>query len=308
MTFRDFGLLLFGMTALVGASSACRVAEERSSSEEGGGGEGGASDDNDLDLSPTGPVDVCPGGIVLNGACQPCDRGTYEGDFELDDASIGALAGYTRVTGELRPGRPQTGCSVPLTSLAPLGCLKRVGRLSLSNTPLEDLSGLDALTTVDGDLLLGDYGCPSGDFKCGASTVFRSLHGLGALTRIGGDLAIGCNPDLVSVAALGHLTSVGGSVHIVSTALTTLAGLGALQSIGAPVYAGMPLSLEIAFNNELADIDALLTTTSFGPGGLDIERNTALPTCAANNLAAHFEELGWSGPSTIEENGYCIAH
>jgi hypothetical protein len=83
-----------------------------------------------------------------------------------------------------------------------------------------DLRELRGYTCITGDLLV-------------VGTRLDALEGLEALTSVGGDLVIESNEDLVNLDGLGALASVGGDLEIRSDpALVSLDGLGALASVG----------------------------------------------------------------------------
>jgi len=134
------------------------------------------------------------------------------------------------------------GCSIiegdvlikgDITNLAGLNVLTEIqGRLrfySLEN--LENMSGLDNLETIGGDLDI--YNWP------GSATSLTNLHGLEKLASVRGDLLIVGNSALVSLQGLNSLASVNEGVNIsVNDVLTDFSGLDKLSSIGEDVYIG----------------------------------------------------------------------
>jgi hypothetical protein len=95
--------------------------------------------------------------------------------------------------------------SAPVTDLLPLSNLTSAGALTIQSNTLTDLSGLDALTTVDGSVNISQ------------NTTLESLSGLDALTTVGGGLSITNNPALTDLG-LGKLDTVALHFHIYTNA------------------------------------------------------------------------------------------
>ena len=169
---------------------------------------------------------VTLGLFILNPAFagSDCNR-VCEGSFVIDDinsaADLKTLSGCTSVTGDL------SIIDTPLTSLKGLECLAHVGgRLSIENNEL-----------------------------------LTSLKSLQNITSIGGDLTISHNLALTSLAGLNNLKSVGGRLDIsVNRSLTSLAGLNNLKSFGG--------DLAIWYNRELCtSLAEALRDRLLGSGG-----------------------------------------
>lgn len=107
-------------------------------------------------------------------------------------------------------------------------------------------------------------------------------------TEIGGDVEI-TGADIVSLAGLASITSVGGDLLIYTNdALTSLAGLGSLTAIGGDLAIGA--NLNACFcplgNATLASLEGLEQLTSIG-GGLYVYKNPMLTTFTGlDNLAS----------------------
>ena len=108
---------------------------------------------------------------------------------------------------------------------------------------INDLSGLDAINYIGGELLIrGNEALTSLSGLDNLASVggalniwvcrFTSLTGLGNLSTVGGNLSIGGNDALTSLTGLENLTSVEGSFSVGSNALSSLTGLDNLNSIG----------------------------------------------------------------------------
>lgn len=146
---------------------------------------------------------------------------------------IGVFGPSLRIEGNARLER-LVGLPASLTTLA--------GGLSLVDNPaLVDLTGLEALRQVQGDLLIGrrlrnDLGNPCDWSLVPAGNAgLQSLAGLAALSDVGGAFAIACHPNLVDLASLSQLTTVAEALLLLDNpALVQLGGLGdALETVGA---------------------------------------------------------------------------
>ena len=100
-------------------------------------------------------------------------------------------------------------------------CTSVTGDLSIIDTPLTSLKGLECLAHVGGRLVIS------------INRSLKSLEGLNKLESVGGDLEISYNFSLTSLAGLNNLKSVGGRLDIsINRSLTSLAGLNNLESVG----------------------------------------------------------------------------
>ncbi|PCC75466.1 hypothetical protein SAMN02745121_00005 [Nannocystis exedens] len=140
----------------------------------------------------------------------------------------------------------------------PAGLAALPGGLSVvQNNRLHDLTGLEALRHVVGDLVVGhrrvrdlDLACTGADTPGGNGNL-EALTGLSALERVDGTLAIACNPVLAALDAFAALHSVEGSLVLQENpALADLTGLGgpdgALTRVGGifEVHCSPQLDLE----------------------------------------------------------------
>ncbi|WAS99100.1 hypothetical protein [Nannocystis punicea] len=107
------------------------------------------------------------------------------------------------------------------------------GLAVLQNRNLRDLTGLEPLRHVVGDLVIGrrrvadlDLACSDAE-KPGGNGSMQTLTGLSALERVDGTLAIACNPALTALDAFASLQTVDGSLILrENPGLTDIAGLG----------------------------------------------------------------------------------
>ena len=99
-----------------------------------------------------------------------------------------------------------------------------MGDVSVSSSGISNLSGLDNLKYIGGELAIAN------------SEDLISVDGLSGLVHIAGNLILENNPVISNLDSFSSLTSVGGSVHIVNDpALWKLYGLRSLQKIGGDV-------------------------------------------------------------------------
>jgi len=107
------------------------------------------------------------------------------------------------------------------------------GLVVLRNRRLRDLSGLEPLREVGGDLLIGRRrpqdlapACDDPNDPGGNGSLER-LTGLSALEVVGGTLAIACNPALVALDAFSALHTIDGSLLLrENPELADITGLG----------------------------------------------------------------------------------
>jgi hypothetical protein len=180
---------------------------------------------------------------------------------------------------------------------------------------LKSLAGLEALTTIGGDLYVTKN--PS----------LVTLGGLDSVTSIGGLVAIQVNGSLKTIGSLNAVTTIGangpageGGVKVeYDNALVTLDAFNGVTQ--------MPNGASIAVDNDatLVALDAfgslqtlggqlfvsalpkLKTLAAFGSltsaGSLDIESDPHLPTCQANAILTTLQAHGFTGKTTIQQDG-----
>jgi hypothetical protein len=113
----------------------------------------------------------------------------------------------------------------------------------LENSALMSCVGLEGLTSIGGDMEIGDY--------TAGNPILASLTGLEGLTSIGGNLYVCYNDSLTSFMGLNNLTSIGGYLRISGNdALTSLTGLDLIE-------AGSITNLNITENYFLSECHVL---------------------------------------------------
>jgi len=132
-------------------------------------------------------------------------------------------------------------------------CSEITGSLSIQGgRDLTDISGLASLRKVGESVTISD------------NLALSSLDGLGGLTTINGALLL--RGPFTSLMGL-HVTSVRDGFSLEDSALTSLAGLEQLNTVGGLTLSG---------NLQLASLEALANLGSVG-SGLELHENAVLP-------------------------------
>jgi len=151
------------------------------------------------------------------------------------------------------------------------------------NKLLSSLTGLDNLTSVDGNFFIGDY--DTYVFSCHGNYSLANLTGLESVNHIGGDLKICCNQSLTSLAGLDNLATIAGDLKIGglnfehsagNTSLLNLSGLEGLSSIGGYI--------NISGNAHLNSLTGIENIDPSSISQLVIIKNYSLSNCAIENI------------------------
>ncbi len=174
-------------------------------------------------------------------------------------------------------------------------CTEIAGNILISGNYITNLSGLNLLTSIGGNLkienneaLTGLSGLDNLSNIEGALTIIGNalltdLLGLNNLTSIGRDLWIETNSNLTEISALESLESVGENLSIIDNdALINFSGLEMITSLGG--------CLRIENNEILNNLTGLDNLTSIA-SGLFIENNNSL--AEISNLNTLSSNLGW---------------
>jgi hypothetical protein len=234
----------------------------------------------------------------------PCDELVFEGDVTVSEpADLDALAGVTRITGDLK-----INCA-DCVSLAALECLEEVrgdfwlGDAGASNLSLASLGGLERLATVlgsfyieDNDLLSDLAGLESLE-QAGVLYILyndglTSLAGLSGLVDAA-TLIVQTNPALADLSGLANLRTATWLGLWDNSALLDLTGLAALEQVNG--------EFSVAGNAGLTGLDGLDALGTVAQTLL-LRENPLLPTCAAVDLADHLAEQGTLGGRCIRKN------
>ncbi|MBP6978428.1 MAG: T9SS type A sorting domain-containing protein [Bacteroidales bacterium] len=239
----------------------------------------------------------------------------------------GTVGIYNNATGCNNPPEVASGCGITLNCLpygnyyffsqsdidsyqsGYSGCVDLAGNVEINGSGINDLSGLIGLSSVEGNIDIGNYnngtsltnlsGLDSLNFLGGSLTIRKNnylsnLTGLENLNFIAGDLAIQSNSSLAELTGLDHLDSIGGGLTINENHLENMEGLGSLINIGGGFSIGggydndyhlISLSgldyltsvgaLSIAYTIVLNDISGLASVSSIG-GWLNLFANHSL--------------------------------
>lgn len=125
------------------------------------------------------------------------------------------------------------------------GCTEIEGYVTIEGAGINNLTGLDVLTSVGGTLTIKETGN------------LETLSGLGNLQSIGGNFSIGTNFLLLNLSGLNSLSAISGNFWIFeNTGLTSLTGLNNLNSIGE--------TISIYYNPALAGLSGISTLNTIG--------------------------------------------
>lgn len=152
---------------------------------------------------------------------------------------------------------------LPNDQSALTGCTSLLGSLTIADTALRAIEGLDRLASITGSLTIA------------RNAELTTLEGLSRLESVGGDLELSANPRLVS-AALRNLQTVAGAFRVVQNDALEVLRTGALVDVlhiegnrslatftdGAP---GAQRSIAILNNAALSEADAYLFLSNFRP-------------------------------------------
>jgi len=117
------------------------------------------------------------------------------------------------------------------------GCIEIEGDVAISGNDIDDLSGLEILIAIGGDLNIS------------SNDLLNNLSGLDSITSIGGNLEIISNPVLSELTGLDNITSIGGNLEIVDNeVITSLYGLESIESESI-------VDLNITGNSALSECD-----------------------------------------------------
>jgi len=179
-----------------------------------------------------------------------------------------------------------------LLNLSGLESINSVGRLAIgSNDKLANLSGLDNLSSVSGDVSIGGFSMdaiPFAEIHCSGNPSLLDISALSNLISVE-SLSIHCNDSLSDLSGLENLDTIYRSLYIgfawendfeFGTAgnplLTSLSGLHGLISIGEEV--------SIQGNVSLEDLTGLNKINEALINSLTIRFNHSLSTCEASGI------------------------
>ena len=147
------------------------------------------------------------------------------------------------------------------SSLSGLNSLRHIGKLNLfRNDELLNLTGLDALTSIGGDVDIS------------YNQKLENLTGLGSLATIGNNLSINHNQSLTSLTGPELLTSIGGTLLIQFN--DTLSGC-VVMSVCNHIASGSPYDIG-ANSNGCRTADEVIETCTTAVNDPDKEKNILL--------------------------------
>lgn len=194
--------------------------------------------------------------LVRSGVCEPLPPDSPEGCLGetnvTSQAEIDALAGVTCIVDGLRVS------GLDVTNLRALSALRIVGDLTITNTSLTDLSGLEGVEFME------------------------------SVYTIAAQLVINNNPLLKDLQGLEGLRHVPGGVFIYENeSLESLDGLNNLESVvqGTPESNSIVPEISVQDNPVLSNIDALSSLLIYRGEYMTFAGNPQLPACTYTELA-----------------------
>ena len=202
------------------------------------------------------------------------------------------------------------------------GCTEIEGDVTINGDDITNLNGLNVLTNISGDFLIGELYSPGpvnpalinltglenltsigGSLTLRGNSVLSGLNGLENLVYLGGDLRIGgayvwgpwpgCNgnPSLSSLAGLDNLTTVGGTVEIYcNDLLPDFTGLESLITIEGSLNIGVTIGNQGAIyyfgNQSMTSLTGLDNITSIGENLSIIGNDTLSGLTGLDNLTS----------------------
>ncbi len=199
--------------------------------------------------------------------------GTVGGDFSIENNDLlpdyTGLSSLETITGTLTVGTD----NARIVDMVGFDSLITVGTLTISNTDLTSLDGLESLETV------------VGDFDLTGNESLVSIEGLSGLTSVGGELYLSNNDLLPSLTGLEQLASVGTRLTIYGVdGIADLHPFSGLRSMGGLYMSGcdlitdlsglegitsIPRNVDILYNNVQTSMTGLDNLTSIG-GNLNL--------------------------------------
>lgn len=173
-------------------------------------------------------------------------------------------------------------------------CTQVEGGIQITGNGITNLDGLSNITSIGGNLYLGDYdygGIPfltslsglngllyiGGGIHIYECDQLTDLTGLDNITTLGTHLWIEHNSNLTSLNGLENLVYIGGQIQITyNDALASLSGLDSLTHIGS--------HLVVCDNPNLISIESLKNIDAASIDGLAIYENSSLPYCAVKSI------------------------
>ncbi len=229
---------------------------------------------------------------ILGG--DPCDDSICQGDVTLNtQAEVDAFCGCEEIEGNLIIGAaPPNNALNDIISIQNLIALKQVkGNLTIVETQLTDLEGLDNLKEINGSAAfvgnpklislkgLDNLRTVEDNFSILDNVQLVDLDGLESLSKVNLQLQIQGNNSLTSISALSKIKKVEWVSLISNNRLKTLDGLEGLDSIFTSPQ--NPVSgVLIAGNDNLVDISSL-QNLKYVATDFTLSTNDALEDCCS---------------------------
>jgi hypothetical protein len=165
-------------------------------------------------------------------------------------------------------------------------CTELAGNVMI-NDDIYNLNGLNTVTTIGGDLMIGYMPEWWGTWH------LKNLTGLDNLNSIGGNLFICSNYELHDLTGLDNLTSIGGGLTIIENIfLKNLEGLAGLSAIGGEIF--------IKYNSSLNSLSGLDSIDANSITDLIISNNDSLSSCEVLSICDYL--ISPNGDIKIHDN------
>ncbi len=207
-----------------------------------------------------GCSDGCPAGDVI-----------LQTQQEVNDFAA-TYPTCTEIQGTLYIGKT-SGSLTDITDLTPLNQIESVGGISIQRTKVSNLSGLEQLQTIDGDL------------RIVLNPNLLNINVLSGVASVGGQLHVGYNRELVTLMGLNELNTVGSLRINNNNKLANLSDLMNLQTVPEII---------IQNNNILTSLAGLEGISSAALNNLTITSNPLLSDCAISPVCEHIGNQGFT--------------
>ena len=236
-----------------------------------------------VDLKPLSTLNQVRGELVIGGSARVGDGFTrlsnpllenldgleslvFIGPFFLNDfsdkvlrieenESLRNIKGMSNL--RLFEGSIFIGQNPKLESLEGLEKLTKIGSLFITgNDALRDLNDLENLKTLKGSIILtgneilkdvdilGNISGRVATFVLNGNQLITNVDFMSSQTEVLGNLILKDSPQLINIEGLNGVRSVGGSLQIENTALTSVDGLNDIESVGQFVRIRENIGLE----------------------------------------------------------------
>ena len=177
------------------------------------------------------------------------------------------------------------------------GCTEIEGDVTINGDDITNLEGLSVLTAFGGNVLIGDD-----EYPYNGNPILENLTGLDNLASIGGDLSIGFNDTLSILTGLENLVSIGGNLVINgNAALTSLTALEGLITLpGDLTISGNGILVNLTGLDNITSIAGDLNIGALGVMSGYLGNSSLINLTGLNNLNSIAGDLYIGGNDVLE--------